>query len=333
MLSEHRLILGSAGSNQIHGTDSQDFIQGGSGDDVLYGGGGRDWLVAGRGKDLLNGGGGDDVYVIGKGGDQKTISDVDGRAGNRDVVLFTDVMASEVQQVERHWNHLYLYYGSGDRLQVENYFASEVYRIEAFQFADGTVWGDGELRDRVVVGGATSGNDWLGGYGDMANRIDGLEGNDQLHGGGFGDVLVGGAGHDGLYGNEGDDHLDGGSGDDVLYGGGGRDWLVAGRGKDLLNGGGGDDVYVIGKGGDQKTISDVDGRAGNRDVVLFTDVMASEVQQVERHWNHLYLYYGSGDRLQVENYFASEVYRIEAFQFADGTVWGDQQVMGFIGAA
>ena len=50
--------------------------------------------------------------------------------------------------------------------------------------------------DRVVVGGATAGNDWLGGYQDMVNRIDGLGGNDQLNGGGCGDVLLGGDGHD-----------------------------------------------------------------------------------------------------------------------------------------
>ena len=152
------------------------------------------------GEDYLNGGFGDDVYVIGAGEGQKTIGDWDYTAGNRDLVLFKDVGAANVQLVERNGAHLCIYYGSGDRLWVENYFQATAFRVEAFQFADGSVWGDGDLRDRAVVGGATAGNDVLGGYQDMANRIDGLEGNDKLSGGGFGDVLVGGSGNDGLYG-------------------------------------------------------------------------------------------------------------------------------------
>ena len=323
LLSEYRLLQGSAGADQLQGNDGHDLIDGGPGDDVLYGGGGRDWLIAGVGEDYLNGGFGDDVYVIGAGEGQKRIGDWDYVAGNRDLVLFTDVGAEDVQLVERNGAHLCLYYGSGDQLWVENYFQATAFRVEAFQFADGTVWGDGDLRDRAVVGGATAGNDVLGGYQDMANRIDGLEGNDQLSGGGFGDVLVGGGGNDVIHGQDGDDHLDGGSGDDVLYAGGGRDWLIAGAGEDYLNGGFGDDVYVIGAGEEQKTIGDWDYVAGNRDLVLFTDVGVEDVQLVERNGAHLCLYYGSGDQLWVENYFQATAFRVEAFQFADGTVWGD----------
>ena len=51
-----------------------------------------------------------------------------------------------MKRVERRDGQLYLHYGAGDELLVENYFASPLFRIEAFQFAEGTVWGDGELR-------------------------------------------------------------------------------------------------------------------------------------------------------------------------------------------
>jgi Ca2+-binding RTX toxin-like protein len=236
------------------GGDGDDHLDGGSGNDVLQGGLGRDWLIAGSGNDNLNGGVGDDVYVIGMGGDQKQLSDVDDARGNRDVVLFTNVRPSDVHLVERHGSQLYLHYGSGDRLWVDHYFASEIYRIEEFQFADGTVWGDVELRDRAVVGGATAGNDWLGGFTDMVNRIDALDGDDYVYGGGFADVLKGGNGHDWMVGGDGDDHLDGGAGNDVLQGGSGRDWLIASSGNDNLNGGAGDDVYVIGMGSDHKPV-------------------------------------------------------------------------------
>ncbi|MCP9835831.1 calcium-binding protein, partial [Cyanobium sp. La Preciosa 7G6] len=323
LLSEHQLFQGFAPSNHLQGSDGQDLIIGGAGNDVLSGGSGRDWLVAGSGNDSLNGGIGDDVYVIAQGGDQKQISDLDYTVGNRDVVMFTNVLGTDVTQVERHGSQLYLHYGNGDQLWVNNYFVSEAFRVEAFQFADGELWGDVDLRDRAVVGGATSGNDWLGGFTDMVNRIDGLDGDDQLHGGGFDDVLKGGNGNDWLNGNDGDDWLDGGAGNDVLSGGSGRDWLVADSGNDSLNGGIGDDVYVIAQGGDQKQISDLDYTVGNRDVVMFTNVLGTDVTQVERHGSQLYLHYGNGDQLWVNNYFVSEAFRVEAFQFADGELWGD----------
>ena len=326
LLSEYRLLKGTSSADHLHGSDGQDLIDGGKGDDVLYGGAGRDWLIAGGGGDYLNGGFGDDVYVIAAGGDRTTISDWDYGAGNHDQVLFTDVAAADVTLVERHGGHLYLHYGSGDRLGVENYFQSAAFRVEAFQFADGSQWGDGELRERAVVGGATAGNDLLGGYQDMANRIDGLEGNDQLYGGGFGDELMGGSGNDVLHGQDGDDHLDGGSGDDVLYGGAGRDWLIAGSGEDLLSGGFGDDVYVIAAGGDRKTISDWDYQAGNRDLVQFTDLKPSHVKLVERNDKQLLLHLAGGGELVVDLYFHSEAFRVEAFQFSNGTVWTDHQL-------
>ncbi|WP_353617852.1 calcium-binding protein, partial [Synechococcus sp. CCAP 1479/9] len=112
---------------------------------MLHGGAGRDWLVSGSGNDSLNGGIGDDVYVIGQGGERKEIIDTDYLVGNRDVVMFTNVKPSDVRLVERHGSQLYLHYGSTDRLWVENYFASEVHRIEEFLFADGSRWGDVEL--------------------------------------------------------------------------------------------------------------------------------------------------------------------------------------------
>ncbi|MCP9838554.1 hypothetical protein KBY84_13715, partial [Cyanobium sp. N.Huapi 1H5] len=279
--------------------------------------------VSGSGNDSLNGGTGDDVYVIAQGGERKEISDTDYQGGNRDVVLFTNVKPSDVRLVERHGSQLYLHYGLTDRLWVEHYFASEVHRIEEFQFADGSLWGDVELRDRAVVGGATAGADRLGGFWDMVNRIDALEGDDAVFGGGFNDVLKGGDGHDYLDGSGGDDHLDGGSGNDVLHGGAGRDWLVSGSGNDSLNGGTGDDVYVIAQGGERKEISDTDYQGGNRDVVQYQTLRSQDITSTERHGNHLILRDSRGGQLKVEHYFASEVHRIEAFQFSNGVVWGD----------
>ncbi|WP_305798580.1 calcium-binding protein, partial [Synechococcus sp. CCY 9618] len=264
------------------------------------------------------------------GGASRTISDVDDGSGNRDVVVFTDVKPSDVQLVERSGNQLLLRFSGGGQLSVENYFLGEAFRVEAFHFTNGSVWGDKQLRDRVVVGGATAGNDWLGGYNDMANRIKGLDGHDVLYGGALNDVLTGGSGNDTLYGGDGDDILDGGAGNDILYGGWGRDRLVSGGGTDTLNGGEGDDSYVIVRSGALKQISDYDPKPGNRDVVIFQNLASTDVASVRRQADQLEIRFNTKDQLLISNYFTGAEHRIEAFQFSNSTTWGQADVLALI---
>ena len=190
------------------------------------------------------------------------------------------------------------------------------------------VWSDRAIRSRVVVGGATAGPDYLGGYDDMANRIDGLAGNDTLNGAGLDDRLLGGAGNDVLQGYGGNDELQGGSGDDWLGGDLGNDTLIAGGGHDTLVGGGGNDLYRISRGGWRTTIFDYEGSTNepNADVVEFSDLRSREVTFVERLGNDLSLRFVSSDQLRVQSYFHFPSLRIESFRFSDGVVWGESSI-------
>ncbi|HEX2135460.1 MAG TPA: Ig-like domain-containing protein [Microvirga sp.] len=87
----------------------------------------------------------------------------------------------------------------------------------------------------------------------------GMDGDDQLSGGGGDDHLEGGTGNDRLFGEDGSDsllggddsdHLDGGDGDDRLYGGAGNDSLLGGDGNDRLEGDDGDDLLYGEEGND-----------------------------------------------------------------------------------
>ena len=324
------VLKGGNGHDWMVGGDGDDYLDGGAGSDMLQGGSGRDRLIAGSGNDSLNGGSGDDVYVIGMGGDHKQISDTDSVRGNRDVVSFHNLRSQDISLVERDGNHLLLRYSSGGQLKVDHYFTSDIYRIEAFQFSNGIVWEDRHLRDRVVVGGATAGNDTLGGFNDMANRIKGLDGHDLLNGGVMHDVLTGGNGNDTLHGGDGDDILDGGSGHDALHGGRGRDRLVAGAGSDSLNGGEGNDNYVIVRGGSMKQITDYDPNPLNRDTVTFSNLMSTDISSVRRNGLHLEMNFSTRDQLSILNYFLSSDFRIEAFQFSNGVTFGETQVLALI---
>ena len=169
-------IDGLAGDDTLRGGPLGDRLHGGPGHDLLEAFAGNDTLIAGGGNDTLVGGAGNDLYRINRGGWRTTIYDYEGGTNevNADVVEFSDLRSAEVSAVERLGNDLTLRFGSTDQVRVQSYFTFASLRIESFRFSDAVVWGDAMLRSRVVVAGATAGADVLGGYDDMANRIDGL---------------------------------------------------------------------------------------------------------------------------------------------------------------
>ena len=67
---------------------------------------------------------------------------------------------------------------------------------------------------------------------DLADTINGLDGNDILNALGTNDTLNGGNGNDTLNGNGGNDALNGGAGSDILNGGTGFDTMAGGSGND-----------------------------------------------------------------------------------------------------
>ena len=181
----------------------------------------------------------------------------------------------------------------------------------------------------MVVGGATAGPDRLGGYVDIVNRIDGLAGDDTLHGAGLGDRLLGGVGNDVLQGYGGNDELQGGSGDDWLGGDLGNDTLISGGGHDTLVGGSGNDLYRISRGGWRTTIYDYEATTNvpNADRVEFLDLRSTEVTALERLGNDLWLRFASSDQVRVQGHFMLPSLRLESFRFSDGVVWGESSIL------
>ena len=116
--------------------------------------------------------------------------------------------------------------------------------------------------ERVFDQLGTAGPDRLRGNGFGDDKINGLEGNDEIDGGfgtdlvygaGGDDTLQGGPDRDRVEGGDGNDLLDGGFGDDVINGGEGRDELRGGFGADVLDGGAGADL-VLGEGGSDRLV-------------------------------------------------------------------------------
>ncbi len=319
-------LNGGPGQDNLNGADGDDLLDGGSGDDGLHGGEGGDTLIGGDGNDSLSGGNGNDLYRITGRSGRLWINNLDENPSSHDQISFAELTSVDVRAVERHNSDLQLQFHSGGRLTVPFHFASPYNRIDAIHFADGVSWSDQELFQRIVIGGATAGNDNLGGFNNHSNRIDGLDGHDILRGGRLADRLNAGPGHDTLTGADGDDLLDGGSGDDLIQGGEGADTLIGGDGNDSLSGGNGNDLYRITGRGGRHWINDIDENPAGHDRISFADLNSLDLRAVERRHFDLQLQFHSGAQLTVPFHFASPYNRIDAIHFADGVSWGDQEL-------
>ncbi|PIT71241.1 hypothetical protein B9Z41_17025, partial [Limnohabitans sp. JirII-31] len=318
---------------------------------------GDDTLTGGEGNDYLSGGFGSDTYVFNQGDGQDTINDLDYWTWqDTDTLQLGAGLLVGDTQISQEGEDLKLSWGS-DTVTVQSYFNSAYYQVEKISFADGTVWGVGDIASRVTRNG-TEGADYMVGFTNYASRINGLGGNDTLIGGNQDDVLDGGEGDDSLsggYGNDtltggvGNDALDGGYGNDTLTGGAGNDTLNAadgndtltggagndslsgdygddtltgGEGNDYLSGGFGNDTYVFNQGDGQDTINDLDYWTWqDTDTLQLGAGLLVGNTQISQEGEDLKLSWGT-DTVTLQSYFNSAYYQVEKISFADGTVWG-----------
>lgn len=233
-------ISGDEQNNTLKGTEKNDILYGKAGNDTLNGGSGNDVLDGGTGNDSLNGGVGNDTYVFSKGHGQDVIYDPHDNADDR--IIFTDLKREEVIFRQEGY-HLIMQSSETDSVKITNFFHSDAYKIEHFQFADQSFSLEDLMTKGLLIHG-TEANDTFQYWRGKAEVYAGA-GNDILHGADKDDVLYGEDGDDKLYGNGGNDRLYGGDGADYLYAGAGDDILSGGKGADRLHGGAGADVFVF----------------------------------------------------------------------------------------
>ena len=286
----YNLTIGSAGNDTVSGLGStSNFIMGLDGNDSITGWNVADVLDGGAGSDTLNGGLGNDTYMFNLGNGADTIIDYDTTSGNNDKLQFGTGISADAIQLSRSPNgyDLTLSVNGADKVTLTNYFASSTYyRIETIAFADGTTWDVATTLNKPING--TAGADTLWSISDYANRINGLEGNDNITGADKDDVLTGGLGND------------------------------------TLSGSAGNDTYVFNLGDGADTISDYDTTSGNNDKLQFGAGISADAIQLSRslNGNDLTLSINGTDKVTLTNHFSfSTYYRIETIAFADGTSW------------
>jgi Ca2+-binding RTX toxin-like protein len=237
-------IFGFAGNDLINGGAGNDFLLGGQGNDDLSGQQGNDFLDGGAGNDFLSGGAGDNVLNGGDGDDTVGIflfsgevagtNILDGGAGN-DLLIGgsgTDVLnggaGNDTLQGAFGFNTLIGGSGNDSYLiaQLPDSFGNDVVveaanggidtiettlnftlpaNVENLKLISTTNGTGNELNNSITGSEFNTGG----------SILSGLDGNDTITGGRFGnDILVGGNGNDILTGRGGNDRLLGGAGAD-----------------------------------------------------------------------------------------------------------------------
>ncbi|MBR4021694.1 MAG: DUF2974 domain-containing protein [Ruminococcus sp.] len=265
------LLLGRNGVNVLFGEEDNDtiydgdhgsYLNGGNGDDMLYGGGGADVLDGGAGNDYLQADHGNDTYIFGKGYDTDTIN----ASSDVNTIIIKGYSASSMINTRNVNNDLIIHFGSEDStdcLIVDHFFDYNSNRDIRFEFENGTVLGQYDIKATFAPIEGTENSDWLG-----------IQTNEDI-------IYRGYDGHDGIGAGNGNDTLDGGTGNDVL------------------NGGNGTDTYIFAKGYGNDSVNEW---GTDKSIIKFTDINSDEVTIVDQWGNLLVTVNDTEDTLTINSF-------------------------------
>lgn len=256
------VLFGEEGNDTIYDGDHGSYLNGGNGDDMLYGGGGADVLDGGAGNDYLQADHGNDTYIFGKGYDTDTIH----ASSDVNTIIIKGYSASSMINTRNAHNDLIIHFGSEDStdcLIIDHFFDYNSNRDIRFEFDNGTVLGQYDIKAKYAPIEGTENSDWLG-----------IQTSEDI-------IYRGYDGHDGIGAGNGNDTLDGGTGNDVL------------------NGGNGTDTYIFAKGYGNDSINEW---GTDKSIIKFTDINSDEVTIVDQWGNLLVTVNDTEDTLTINSF-------------------------------
>jgi Ca2+-binding RTX toxin-like protein len=174
-------------------------LVGGAGDDTLIGTRFAETFNAREGNDVQQGGADGDTYIFGTGYGSDVIDDIqDVALWNRaDTVRFTaEITPDNLVLAIAGADLVITISGASDVLTIKDQFGAASRGVERFEFANGVVWTETDIRQRVGIAGTGEGPDIVIGDPVNPNVLDGREGDDELRGGAGSDTYLFGVGYD-----------------------------------------------------------------------------------------------------------------------------------------
>ncbi|MGF7036750.1 Ca2+-binding RTX toxin-like protein [Paenibacillus mucilaginosus] len=352
--ADYTRVYGNDGNDHIslHDSDSN-VATGGQGDDIIGGNGDNNQINAGAGNDYL---------LLGTEGEIAENNTVFlGGSDNYD--RFSGLFMNQLTLYGEEGLDLIAIYGGqeqkiygeegGDLILIENVHNSIVSGgLGNDSIGVDEFWEQNLGMDNKVFG--DQGDDWIalsnnneasGGSGNDSlwintenilfdTTVKGDSGNDFFHSNisgltSFNIIVDGGSGNDSITAMAEESKLIGGVGQDILSIGGN------GVGGNTLTGGQGEDRYIITDLAGSNIIKE-EGAAGEVDIIQFAQqgIGPSNVD-VSRSGKNLALTYtenGNEETLLVDRFFTNGGYRVERFEFSEGTTWTDTHVTQMVQA-
>ncbi|MGH8621437.1 MAG: putative Ig domain-containing protein, partial [Burkholderiales bacterium] len=140
------LIEAGHGNDLVHAGAGRDIVVGGKGNDWIAGEAGNDVLQGEEGRDHLLGGLGDDLYRYERRGGHDVIEET---GGFDTLILGAGITADRVRLFQRRDDLVVDLKGRDGGVTIKSWFTREASQVERIEFADGTVWGVEEIRNRV----------------------------------------------------------------------------------------------------------------------------------------------------------------------------------------
>jgi Ca2+-binding RTX toxin-like protein len=234
-------LFGGSGNDNLNGGGGNDVLDGGTGDDILDGGVGDDTIIGGAGNDTVNlgtNGGNDTIAYTAPGFGADVINNFDATAtGGQDRI---DLSAFGITAANFNQRVVETTVGTGNTLlSIRDANGTEIGTIRINGVANTAI----DASDFILAPTATP----LPGATNLANTLNGTNGNDLIDALAGNDTVNANGGNDTIIGGLGNDNLNGGAGDDTIIWNANASGTTT-DGRDYVNGGtegGLGDTFVI----------------------------------------------------------------------------------------